>query len=161
MATTAEKPVPAPKPKAKAKTKLTDAQEIAKAKIAEAQEKAKAVYAKGAEAFGDVKGFTKDNLDAVVESGKVFGGGLKALGNDYVAGGKGAFAMVEADIKGLADIKSPADFVKYQSGILGRNIELSMAFGTKHVDTVYKLAKDTAAPLSRRMSEVAKSLKTA
>ena len=64
----------------------------AKAKTAGVQDKAKAVYERGEAAFADAKSFTKGNIEAIVESGKILGTGLKQLGEGYVAEGRSAAA---------------------------------------------------------------------
>lgn len=132
-------------------TKTTTTKARAKAKLTTVQTKAKAVYEQGASAFGDVKTFTKGNVDAVVESGKILSAGLKQLGTGYVAEGKSAVATVSADIKEFTAVKSPIDFFKLQSKIIGRNFGTAIDFHTKNAEAVFKLAKASAAPLSKRV----------
>lgn len=122
----------------------------AEAKREGARSKAKAAYDKGAARFGEAKTFTKGNVDAVVESGRILGAGLKQLGEGYVAEGKNAAATVNADIKDLAAVRSPADFFKLQSKIVGRNFGSAIDFQAKNAEAVLKLAQDSAAPLSQR-----------
>lgn len=123
----------------------------AKAKVADVQSKAKAVYEKGAGAVGELKGFTKGNIDAVVESGKILGTGIKQIGAGYVAETRSAAATFNADLKEFAAIKSPVDFFKLQSRILGRNIGRAVDFHSKNAEAVFKLAKDSAEPITRRV----------
>jgi len=124
----------------------------ANAKLANVQSKAKAAYEKGTATFGEAKTFTKGNLDAVVESGKILGFGLKTLGEGYVAEGKTAVATATADFKELTSVKSPLDFFKLQSKIIGRNFGTMIDFQTKNAEAVFKLAKDSSAPISKRVS---------
>ena len=126
----------------------------AKPKLADVQEKAKAV-------FGDLKDFTQGNVEAVVESGKILGEGLKDLGNGYVAEGRSAIATVNADIKELAAVKSPVDFFKLQSKIIGRNFGTAIDFNSKNAEAVLKLAKDVATPLSKRVGVAVEAVRKA
>lgn len=123
----------------------------AKAKLAGMQTKAKAAYDKGTATFGEAKTFTKGNIDAIVESGKIMGAGLKKMGESYVVEGKTAMATASADFKELTSVKSPTDFFKLQSKIFGRNLGTVIDFQTKNAEAMFKLAKDSAAPLSKRV----------
>jgi hypothetical protein len=141
------------------KAKVAKAAVSEKAKVVEA--KAKEAYTAGVQAFDEAKALTMGNVDAVVASGKVLGTGLKGLGEDYVKAGKLAANTVSADVKGLTGVKTAQDFFKLQTGILARNMETMVAFGTKQADSMYKLGKDTAAPLSKRVSVVADKIRKA
>jgi hypothetical protein len=93
--------------------------------------KAKAAFDKGTSSIGDVTEFAKGNVEAVVESGKIYAAGLQELGSTYVAEGKTAFEALTADAKELAAQKTPVDFFKLQSELAKKNFESAMAFGTK------------------------------
>jgi hypothetical protein len=133
----------------------------AKAKLADIQGKAKAAYDKGAATFGEARTFTKGNVDAVVESGRILGAGLRQLGEGYVAEGRNAVATFNADIKELAAVKSPVDFFKLQSKIIGRNLGTAIDFQSKNAETVLKLAKDSAAPLAKRVGVAVEAVRKA
>lgn len=120
-------------------------------KLAGVQDKAKAVLAKGVATFGEIKDFTKGNVDAVVESGKILGTGLKDIGTGYVAEGRSAFATANADFKELTAVKSPVDFFQLQSKIIGRNFGTAVEFNTKNAEALFKLAQESAAPLAKRV----------
>lgn len=122
----------------------------AKAKLADMQSKVKAVYEKGTATFGEAKTFAKGNVEAVVESGKILGAGLKTLGEGYVAEGKTAAATATADFKELTSVKSPLDFFKLQSQIISRNLETAIDFQTKNAEAMFNLAKASAAPIGTR-----------
>jgi hypothetical protein len=123
----------------------------AKSGVTDVKQKAKAAYAKGAAALSDIQTFSKGNVDAIAASGKILGGGLKSLGSDYVAEGRSAAETFTADIKQLAASKSPADFFKLQSTILGRNFGTAFDFQSKSAEAILKLAKESAAPISKRV----------
>lgn len=133
----------------------------ARTKLAGVQGKAKAFYDKGTAAFGEAQTLTKGNLDAVVESGKILGAGLKTLGEGYVAEGKTAVATLNADIKEFAAVKSPIDFFKLQSKIIGRNFGTAIDFHSKNAEAVLQLAKDSAAPVAKRVGVAVEAVRKA
>jgi phasin family protein len=128
---------------------------------ADAQGRAKAVFEKGQALFGEAGEFTKGNVEALVESGKILAAGLQDMGKDYVAEGKTALEVVQADIKQLAAVKSPTDFFKLQGEILRRNFDAAVATGSKNSEKVVKLAGDAFAPLSTRVSLAVEKVKQA
>lgn len=122
--------------------------------------KAKAAFDKGASSLGDVTDFTKGNVEAVVESGKIYAAGLQELGSSYVAESKTAFETMTADAKELAAQKTPVDFFKLQSELAKKNFDSAVAFGTKSSEAWLKLAGDAFAPISGRVSLAVEKVKT-
>ncbi|KPH60222.1 phasin [Novosphingobium sp. ST904] len=120
--------------------------------ITEAQTKAKAAFEKSAVAFGEVGDFTKGNVEAVLESGKIFAEGLQGFGSEFVAEGRSAFETLTGDIKELAAAKSPNDFFKLQGDLARKNFDSAVAYGSKNSEAVLKLMSDVFAPLSGRVS---------
>lgn len=116
------------------------------------KEKAKSAYEKGTAAAGEATEFAKGNVEAVVESGKIFAEGAKVLGADMVAESKSAFETMTADVKEMAAIKSPADFFKFQSELMRRNFDAAVATGSKNTEALLKLTNDAFAPISTRVS---------
>jgi hypothetical protein len=164
----AAKPVKAAAPKFKSATNSTpivkiketimatkqtkDFTNTVKTVAADVQAKAKLALAKGSEVLGEASTFTKGNVEAIVASGKILGAGLQDLGKTYAAEGKSAYETVTADVKELAAVKSPVDFVRLQTSILRRNFDHAFDFGGKNSETVLKLAGEAFAPISARAS---------
>ena len=146
---------------AKTKTAAEDFTAKVQETVAEAQDRAKAAFEKGQALFGDAGEFTKGNVEALVESGKILASGLQTMGKDYVTEGKTAFETVQADIKELAAVKSPADFFKLQGEIMRRNFDAAVAAGSKHSEAVLKLSNDAFAPVSTRVSLAIEKVKKA
>lgn len=159
----AAKPALSFKDKIMTKTKITTEDFTAKVQetVAEAQERAKAAFEKSQAMFGDAGEFTKGNVEALVESGKVLAAGMQDLGKDYVAEAKTAFETVQADIKDLAAVKTPADFFKLQGEILRRNFDAAVASGSKHSEKVVKVAGEAFAPIQNRVSLAIEKVKQA
>lgn len=123
-------------------------QESVKSFAAEVQVKAKAAYAKGAAVAGELGTMSKDNVQAVVASGKILGAGLKDLGEGTVAEGKQTFGTFLADLKALSAVKSPTEFFTLQLKLAKRNADTALALGSRNGKALGKLAGDAAAPIS-------------
>jgi phasin family protein len=120
--------------------------------VADMQDRAKTAFEKSNVVFADVNEFTKGNVEALVESGKILASGLQGLGKVYVEDAKTGFETMTADVKELAAVKSPADFFKLQGEILRRNFDAAVATGSKRSETIVKLANDAFAPVQNRVS---------
>lgn len=136
----------------KAKAATTDYAAQMKEGLAELQTRAKTAYDKGTEYAAEARDFSKGNLDAVVESGKIFAAGMQDMAKVAVEDGKGAVETMTADAKEFAAVKSPTDFVQLQGKIASRNFDAAVAQFSKATELWVKLAGDVAAPISGRMS---------
>ena len=125
------------------------------------QDRAKAAFEKTSAYASEYGEFTKGNLEAVVESGKILAAGLQDMGKTYVAEGKSAVETVTADVKEIAAIKSPADFFKLQGEIMRRNFDAAVATTSKNSETMVKLMGDAFAPISTRVSLAVEKVKQA
>lgn len=120
--------------------------------MTEAQAKAKAAFEKGTSVLGEVTDFTKGNVEAVMESGKILADGIQGLGSELVAEGRATFENISGDIKDLAAAKSPTDFFKIQGDMMRKNFDSAVAYGAKNSETVLKFMSDAIAPISGRVS---------
>ena len=129
--------------------------------VADMQERAKTAFEKSNAVFADAGEFTKGNVEALVESGKILAAGLQDLGKVYVEDSKSAFETMTADVKELATVKSPADFFKLQGELLRRNFDTAVATGSKRSEALVKLANDAFAPVQNRVSLAIEKVKQA
>lgn len=136
----------------KAQNKATDYTAQVKEGFADLQTRAKTAYDKGQEIAAEMGEFTKGNVEAVVESGKILAAGMQDMGKAYVEDAKGAVETVTADVKEVAAVKSPTEFVQLQTKIASRNFDATVAAVSKNTEAWVKLANDAFAPLSSRMS---------
>lgn len=136
----------------KAQTKAADLTAQAKEGLSDIQTRAKTAFDKGSEIATDMGEFTKGNVEAVVESGKILASGMQDIAKGYIAEGKTAVETMTADVKDVAAVKSPTEFVELQSKIVSRNFDATVATFSKNTETMLKLANDAFAPLSGRMS---------
>ena len=145
------------------KTKTTTEDYSAKLKdvVATAQDRTKAAFEKTSAYAGQYGEFTKGNLEAVVESGKILAAGLQDMGRAYVAEGKSAVETLTADVKEIAAVKSPADFFKLQGEMMRRNFDAAVATTSKNSEVMVKLMGDAFAPISTRVSLAVEKVKQA
>ncbi|GGB93931.1 hypothetical protein GCM10011494_10460 [Novosphingobium endophyticum] len=120
--------------------------------MTEAQAKAKAAFEKSSSVLGEVSDFTKGNLEAVMESGKILAEGIQGIGSEIVAEGRSNFEAMSGDIKELAAAKSPSDFIKVQGDMMRKNIDSAVASSAKNSEAMLKLVSDAMAPISGRVS---------
>lgn len=126
--------------------------------IGEFQTKAKAAYEKSTETLSEATEFAKGNVEALVESGKIYAAGVQDLGKGYVEEAKSAYETLTADLKEIAAIKSPTELFQLQGKIARRNFDALVATSSKNTEAFLKLANDTFAPLSGRVNLAAEKL---
>ena len=126
--------------------------------VAEMQSKAQAAYDKSTEAMTEMTEFAKGNVEAVVESGKVYAEGVQALGQSMADEAKSAYETATADIKEMAAVKSPTELFQLQGKILRRNFDAMVAMTSKGTDASMKLANDVFAPISGRVNVAAEKM---
>lgn len=136
----------------KAKTTAADYTAQVKEGLATAQERAKAAYDKGAELAAEMGEFSKGNLEAVVESGKILAAGVQTIAKTQFEDAKAAVEVMTADVKEMTSVKSPTEFVQLQGKLASRNFDAAVAQLSKTTEAWVKLANDTFAPISSRAS---------
>ncbi|MGB7372683.1 phasin family protein [Pontixanthobacter sp.] len=136
----------------KAANLASQAKAQAQESMADIQARAKTAFDKSSEIANEMGEFTKGNVEAVVESGKILAAGMQDIAKNYVADGKNAVETMTADVKEVAAVKSPTEFVQLQSKIASRNFDATVATFSKNTETFVKLANDAFAPISGRMS---------
>jgi phasin family protein len=144
-----------------ATAKNTDITATAKDMLADVQTRAKTAFAKTSEFTADAGEFTKANVEAVVESGKIFFAGAQELLKDNVETGKTVIETVTEDAKKVAAIKSPTELMQLQGEIARRNFDAVVAYGSKRTEAWVKLYNDAFAPISNRVSVAAEKISKA
>lgn len=144
-----------------ATVKTPDFTKAAKDMVADVKTKLESAYAKTGELASEVNEFSKANIEAVVESGKIFFAGLQELGREDIENGKDALETVTADVKKMAAAKTPTEFMQLQGELARRNFDAAVSFGSKRTEALVKLYNDAFAPLSSRVSVAAEKIKKA
>ncbi len=144
-----------------ATAKNTDITATAKEVIADVQTRAKTAYAKTTELAGEATEFGKANVEAVVESGKIFFAGAQDIVRSDIETGKTVLETVTEDAKKVAAVKSPTELFQLQGEIARRNFDALVSFGSKRTEAWVKLYNDAFAPISNRVSVAAEKISKA
>ena len=118
----------------------------------DAQDRAKTAFEKSQAAMGDANEFSKGNLEALVETGKVLASGMQTMGKSYVEEVKSAFTTMQSDAKELTSVKSPKEFVELQSKLMRKYFDGVVAYNSKNAEAALKLANEAFQPISSRVS---------
>ena len=156
---------PAPAAIKKELSKMNDTIKDAAAKgqayFADFTAKAKEAAEKGAKAFEEANEFSKGNIEALVESGKIAAKGFETLGQDYADFARKQFETTTAAFKGFAAVKSPTELLKLHSDYVRGQFDSFVAESSKNTEAMIKLAGDVAKPISNRVALAAEKLKVA
>lgn len=144
-----------------ATAKNTDITATAKEVIADVQTRAKTAYAKTTVLAGEATEFGKANVEAVVESGKIFFAGAQDIVKSDIETGKTVLETVTEDAKKVAAVKSPTELMQLQGEIARRNFDALVSFGSKRTEAWVKLYNDAFAPISNRVSVAAEKISKA
>ena len=120
--------------------------------VKDARQRAETAFEKAQAAAAEANEFSRGNLEALVESGKILAGGVQAMGKTYAEQVKSTFEALQADAKELTSVKSPKDFVELQSKLARKYFDNAVAYNSKSTELALKLANDAFQPLSSRVS---------
>ncbi|QZH75914.1 MAG: phasin family protein [Erythrobacter sp.] len=126
--------------------------------VKEMQERTQTAFEKSTSAMTEATEFAKGNVEAVVESGKIFAESVQTMGKSYADEAKSVYETATADIKEMASIKSPTELFQLQGKIMRRNFDALMAMTSMGTDATMKLANDVMAPISGRVNLAAEKL---
>jgi len=143
--------------KAKATETVAAAKAIADEGFANAQkgfEQAQAALqeniAKAVKAAEEFVAFGQGNVEAFVRAGQIWAAGVQDLGKAMVATTQASVDESVANAKALAGVKSVKEAVDLQTQFLKVALEKAVSESQKLSETVYKLAEQTAAPITAR-----------
>ncbi len=151
-APTATNPVTKLKDTIMATAEKTDITAQAKELAADVQERAKTAYSKAGEFASEAGEFNKANIEAMVESGKIFFNGAQTLVRENVETGKTVVETVTEDAKKVAAVKTPTELMQLQGELARRNFDAVVSFGSQRTEAWVKLYNDAFAPISNRVS---------
>ena len=136
-------------------------QEQAQALFADANGRAKSAMEKGTKLLADINDFSKGNIEAVVESGKIVAKGAEDVARYSTDYAKTAVEKANAAARQFAAVKSPTEFMKLQSEIAKDAVDSMMAETAKFTESYLKLLGEIAQPLSNRVALAAEKMKIA
>jgi len=128
--------------------------------IAEANDRGQKFAAKSQKTAEELAELTKANVEAIVEAGRIYAGGAKALGQDAIASGREGIEKAQDAVKTLAEAKSPAEFFQIQSELARASFDRFVAETSKLTERAVKLAGEAVEPLQTRASLNAERINT-
>ena len=149
------------KEKIMASSKSTDFTKTLSDMMSDMQSRAQTAYEKSSEITGEMSDFAKGNVEAMVEAGKLLAAGMQNMGKTYVEDAKSAYETVTGDLKEVAAVKSPSELFQLQGKLARRNFDAMVAFSSKQTESMLKLANESFAPISSRMSVAAEKISKA
>ena len=105
--------------------------------------------------------FTKGNVEAVVEAGKIGLKGSQDLTRDYVEFAKKGFEESTAAMKKVAAVKTPTEFFQIQGELSRGAFDAVVKQTSKNSEAVLKLANDMFQPISNRVAVAVSKIKSA
>ncbi len=138
-----------------------EAKTRAEALTADFNEKAKEAMAKTSKFAEEAVEFNKANLEALVEAGKIAAKNAEVLGQEGVTFARKSFEDTTAALKGYTAVKTPADFFKLYAENSKKAFDAAVAQTSKTSELVVKMANDSFAPISNRVSVITSKMKAA
>ncbi len=123
--------------------------------VAATREQVEAAVKAGAEMFngyGDVAGFGKENIDAVMATGAVLSKGLQDLNKAWFALAQDALEQNVAATKKILGSKSVVEVVEIQSDLAKAGYDKAMIESRRLSDMSIKLAEEASAPIAGRVN---------
>ncbi len=100
----------------------------------------------------DLMSFGQGNLEAVVKSSQIWAAGMQDIGKQVAASAQAQVDQTMATLKALATAKSLKEAIELQSSLARTAVEKAVAETGKLTDASMKLAEQTLAPLTARVS---------
>jgi len=128
--------------------------------FADANERGQKFVAKSQKTAEELAELAKANVEAIVEAGRIYAGGAKALGQDAIASGRDGIEQASDAVKTLAEAKSPAEFFQIQSDLARASFDRFVAETSKLTERVVKLTGEAVEPLQTRAGLNAERINT-
>lgn len=96
--------------------------------------------------------FGQGNLEAFAKSSQIWAAGVQDLGKAVAATAQAQMEQTVATMKALAGVKSLKEAIDLQSNLARSSVEKAMAETGKITDASLKLAEQTMAPITARVT---------
>ncbi len=124
----------------------------AAAGLTETQTKMKDGMDKAMKTAEELLAFNQGNLEAVMKSGQIWSAGMQDLSRQMAATAQASFEETVSTFKALSGVKSLKDAIDLQASLARSTLEKSFSESGKLTDASFKLAEQTLAPLTARMT---------
>lgn len=129
--------------------------EAAATQFGKATTEVKANMDKAMKTAEELVSFGQGNLEAMVKSGQIWAAGVQDLSKQMAASAQAQVDQTMATLKALAAVKSLKEAIELQSSLARASVEKAVAETGKLTDASLKLAEQTWAPITARVSLVA------
>lgn len=116
---------------------------------------------KGSKLFAEMGSFTKGNVEALVESGKIAVAGVQTLAQGQAAYVRKQFEEATAAARTMATVKSPTEFVKLGGDYVRQQFDAMVAEGSRSTEAMLKLAGEVVQPVANRVAVAVERVKQA
>ncbi len=96
--------------------------------------------------------FQQGNFEALIKSGQIWAAGVQDLGRLVAASVQAQIDETVGTVKALSGVKSLREAVELQSSLARNSVEKVVAEGGKLTDASLKLAEQTWAPITARLT---------
>jgi phasin family protein len=123
-----------------------------KAGIEKTQAKFKEGMEKAMKSAEELVTFSQGNLEAFVKSGQIWTAGVQDISKQVAASAQASFEETLSTFKALTGVKSLKDAVDLQTSLARSTIEKTLAESGRLTDVSVKLAEQTFAPITARVT---------
>src|SRR5262245_28094044 len=120
--------------------------------LEKAQSEVKANVEKAVKTAEEFLTFGQGNVEAVLKSSQIWAAGVQDLSKNFAATAQAQFDQTLATFKALAGVKSLKEAVDLQTSLARSSLEKAVSEAGKITDASLKLAEQTLAPLSARVT---------
>ena len=120
--------------------------------IAKTQAEVTANMEKAMKTAEDLVSFSQGNIEAFTKASQIWAAGVQDLGKQVAATAQAQIDQTVATFKALAGVKSFKEAVDLQSTLARASVEKAVAESGKLTDASLKLAEQTLAPLTARVT---------
>lgn len=142
-------------------TTINSAADKTQAMFTDAQDRAKTTWEKSQKFAAEMTDFSKGNVEALVESGKIAAKGVESMGQSAAEYGRKQFEAATAAMKSMSGIKSPTDFFQLHSEYVRTSFDSIVAETSKNTEAMLKLAGEIAQPIQNRVAVAVEKVKVA
>ena len=100
----------------------------------------------------DFVSFSQGNLEAVIKAGQIWAAGVQDLSKTFAATAQAQVEETLAAVKALSGVKSLKEAVDLQTNLARVSLEKAVTETSKLTDASVKLAEQTLAPLTARVT---------
>ncbi|HUB44844.1 MAG TPA: phasin family protein [Acetobacteraceae bacterium] len=141
---------------------LKEGMNKAAAGFTETQAKMKEGMEKAMKTAEEFVAFGQGNLEALLKSGQIWAAGVQDLSKLVAATAQASFDETVSTFKAMTTVKSLKDAMDLQANLARSTMEKTLAESGKLTDASFKLAEQTIAPITARVTlAVEKFAKTA